>query len=304
MPHRITPPSVAVYLGSAGKARVIFKDACRDLGQKMAADQFYLVYGGMNAGLMGIVAQSALDAGGHVTGVIPRRLKDSERAMAGLTQTVWTGTLSERKFDMFCRADAFIIMPGGFGTLDEALEILYWRALGHHQKPLYFVNIDGYWDDVIEMLRSFPAIEDDFFAVMPSTDSVIEALNTHFKSQDAPPYVDIEYPDPLPHFEDEVASGQLDHILVETPSLADLTRALTALGLKQLGKHQTPIGFLNSDGQFDGFMKWIYRAQEEHFITPKCSKLFCAAPDKKQLMDKLKHSEHQDIDLHAEKWGE
>ena len=138
--------TLTVYLGSSGHARPIFKNAAIELGRLIGESSKRLVYGGMDAGLMGLLAIAALEAGAHVTGIIPRKLKDSERILKNLSDTVMVEDLWDRKKRMFKQADAIISLPGGYGTLDESLEMLYWAALNLHNKPLVLVNIEGYWD--------------------------------------------------------------------------------------------------------------------------------------------------------------
>jgi uncharacterized protein (TIGR00730 family) len=110
----------------------------------------------MDAGLMGIIARAALEAGAHVTGIIPRRIQDSERIMPGLSETVMVDDLWDRKKRMFLKSEAVLVLPGGFGTFDEALEVLYWGSLGLHAKPLVLINIEGYWNEAISYLQTLP----------------------------------------------------------------------------------------------------------------------------------------------------
>ena len=111
-----------------------------------------IVFGGGRIGLMGLLADAALDAGGKVIGVIPGALRDAELAHPGLTELVITGSMHERKRVMAERSDAFAVLPGGIGTLDEMFEIVTWRQLGLHDKPVFLVDIDGYWQPLRALL--------------------------------------------------------------------------------------------------------------------------------------------------------
>lgn len=123
----------------------MYAEAARQLGTLLARRGIGLVYGGGNVGLMGVVADAALAAGGEVIGVIPRALVDRELAHARLTELVVVDSMHERKREMHDRSDAFIALPGGFGTLDELFEALTWAQLGMHQKPCGLLDVAGFW---------------------------------------------------------------------------------------------------------------------------------------------------------------
>ena len=136
---------VCVYCGSAGAVSGAYREAACDLGRALAGTGIEIVFGGGRIGLMGLVADAALAAGGRVIGVIPGALRDAELAHPGLTELVITGSMHERKRVMAERSDAFAVLPGGIGTLDEMFEIVTWRQLGLHDKPVFLVDIGGYW---------------------------------------------------------------------------------------------------------------------------------------------------------------
>jgi uncharacterized protein (TIGR00730 family) len=144
--------SVCVFCASSDGVDPIFLEAARALGQTIAKRGWQLVYGGAHVGLMGAMADAAMAAGGSVTGVIPRALVEREIAFRGLTELIETGSMHERKAEMARRADAFLVLPGGLGTLDEMCEMLTWSLLGIHQKPIVLVNTGGYWDAFLGML--------------------------------------------------------------------------------------------------------------------------------------------------------
>ncbi|MCC7305284.1 MAG: TIGR00730 family Rossman fold protein [Alphaproteobacteria bacterium] len=292
------PLTLTVYLGSSGHARTVFQNTALQLGEIIGRNKSKLVYGGMDAGLMGLLAVNALRSGAHVTGIVPQKLKDSERILQGLSETILVGDLWERKKKMFDRADAIIALPGGFGTLDEALEILYWAKLGLHSKPVVLVNIENYWEHALAFLTPLQDFDPRFLIVVPDVQSVMPALEAW-----QPPPRQIQLQENYPHFEAEITRQTDEPIIIDKASVENAYYGVCALGLKQIGKHNRPIGFLNKDGQFDGLLKWFMRASEEKFITQKCLQLYSAAADEESLRSMLKDQAPVVIDLHKEKWG-
>jgi len=136
---------LCVYCGSAGAVDQRYRDAAAELGAGLARAGIELVYGGGRNGLMGLIADAALAGGGRVTGVIPVHLEHREVAHRGVTELVVVADMHQRKRVMAERADAFAVLPGGVGTLDETIEILSWRQLGLHEKPIVVVDVAGYW---------------------------------------------------------------------------------------------------------------------------------------------------------------
>ena len=136
---------VCVYCGSAGRVAEAYREAARRTGTLIAQSGMELVYGGGRSGLMGLTAQAALAAGGRVIGIIPDFLHDRELAHTGLSELIVVGSMHERKQRMFERADAFAVLPGGLGTLDEAIECITWKQLRLHDKPIVIVDIEDYW---------------------------------------------------------------------------------------------------------------------------------------------------------------
>jgi uncharacterized protein (TIGR00730 family) len=142
---------VCVYCGSSPGTDPAFVDAAVRLGQLLAENQVGLVYGGGTPGLMGALARSVHRNGGEITGVIPEFLTTKERLFADANDIVVTRDMHERKRIMFERADAFVALPGGIGTLEELVEQLTWAKLGRHRKPIVIVNINGFWDSLTEV---------------------------------------------------------------------------------------------------------------------------------------------------------
>lgn len=144
--------SICVYCGSNSGTRPEYAQAAAELGTRLAHDGVRVVYGAGNIGLMGTLADAALAAGGEVVGIIPRQLVEMEVAHMELTQLEVVGSMHERKSRMFDLADGFIALPGGFGTLEEIVEMLTWRQLGIGDKPCAFLDVAGYWSPLIAML--------------------------------------------------------------------------------------------------------------------------------------------------------
>jgi uncharacterized protein (TIGR00730 family) len=136
---------LCVYCGSSGAVDRQYREAAIELGARLAAAGIGLVYGGGRVGLMGLLADAALAGGGEVIGIIPSRLRDAELAHPGVTELVVVESMHERKRLMAEKADAFAILPGGIGTLDEMFEILSWKQLGLHNRPILLADIGGYW---------------------------------------------------------------------------------------------------------------------------------------------------------------
>jgi uncharacterized protein (TIGR00730 family) len=136
---------ICVYCGSSAGSGPEFAAAARALGGLLAGQGITLVYGGAEVGLMGVVADAALAAGGQVVGVIPRDLVDREIAHPNLTELVEVGSMHQRKLRMYELADAFVALPGGLGTLEELTEITTWAQLGLHRKPIATLDVNGYW---------------------------------------------------------------------------------------------------------------------------------------------------------------
>ncbi|HSQ58467.1 MAG TPA: TIGR00730 family Rossman fold protein [Gemmata sp.] len=143
---------LCVFCGSATGTNFAYVLAARELGRELAARRLGLVYGGGRVGLMGELATAALAAGGEVVGVIPHALSHKEIALAECTELVVVDTMHERKALMADRADAFVALPGGFGTCDELFEILTWAQLGIHRKPVAVLNVNGFFSPLLAWL--------------------------------------------------------------------------------------------------------------------------------------------------------
>ncbi|WP_295222548.1 TIGR00730 family Rossman fold protein [uncultured Chryseobacterium sp.] len=146
--------SITVFCGSSFGSDDIYKEQATLLGQTLARQDIQLVYGGADVGLMGAVADGALNSNGKVIGVLPHFLQSKEIAHKQLTELVLVETMHERKIKMNDLCDGVIVLPGGYGTLEEFFEMITWAQLGLHQKPIGILNIDGFYDDLIRMVQT------------------------------------------------------------------------------------------------------------------------------------------------------
>jgi uncharacterized protein (TIGR00730 family) len=174
--------SLCVFCGSSSRVAESYRQAAEDLGRAIAARGMRLVYGGGRIGLMGILADAALAAGGEVVGVIPEFLRGLEVAHEGLTELRVVPTMHDRKRAMFELADAFVVLPGGIGTLDESIEIASWKQLGLHDKPIVVCDVANFWrplaalvDHVIAERFAHPE-HARLFTVVPTIADVFRAL--------------------------------------------------------------------------------------------------------------------------------
>ena len=142
---------ICVFAGSSSGKNQNYKLISNELGQLIAKQNFHLFYGGGNTGLMGAVADSCLEAGGKVTGVIPKFLCDIEVDHKGLTDIIMTNTMHERKRIMYDKASVFIALPGGIGTLEELMEVLTWKQLRQIKSKILIVNTDNYWENLFKL---------------------------------------------------------------------------------------------------------------------------------------------------------
>lgn len=174
--------SICIFCGSSDRAAQSHRRAAARLGRQLAAEGIDLVFGGGRVGLMGVVADATIEAGGRVVGIIPEHLMRAEVGHGKVTELIVTRTMHERKATMFARADAFVILPGGPGTLDETFEILTWRQLGLHDKPVVICDLGGYWrpltaliDHMIRRRYVRPNFR-SFFSVVSHVDDILPRL--------------------------------------------------------------------------------------------------------------------------------
>ena len=164
---------LAVYCGSAPGNDALFADTTRATASVMVSRGVDLVYGGGRLGLMGLIADSVLELGGNVYGVIPAALVDLEVAHTGVTELFHVANMHERKAKMTDLADAFLALPGGIGTLDELFEAWSWNVLGYHAKPFCLLNVAGFWDGLIQFMDH--ATESGFLSVSRRNQLLIAA---------------------------------------------------------------------------------------------------------------------------------
>ena len=181
--------SICVYCGSSPGADPAFLGAAAAFGKLLARDGVSLVYGGGSNGLMGALARSAHEHGGRVIGVIPEFLKERELAFKGADEMIVTPDMHERKRIMFERADAFVALPGGIGTLEELIEQLTWAQLGRHKKPVLLANINGFWEPLIELIdhmKKLGFIHSDLFfdyGVATKVEDILPKLQEAIRSR-------------------------------------------------------------------------------------------------------------------------
>ncbi len=145
---------ICVFCGSSSGFSNGYSENARRLGQILVSEKYHLVYGGGSVGLMGILADTVLSKGGQVTGVIPHFLVEKEVDHKGITKMITVNSMHERKQKMAELSDAFIAMPGGFGTFEELFEVLTWSQLGLLEKPIGLLNVDGFYDSLVSMLNT------------------------------------------------------------------------------------------------------------------------------------------------------
>jgi len=163
--------AICVYCGSSAGTDPAFLEAAQSLGKMLAANGVRLVYGGGSVGLMGALADAVLNHGGVITGVIPEFLTAKERPRRVAQELIVTRDMHERKRTMFDRADAFVALPGGIGTLEEIVEQMTWAQLGRHRKPILFANINGYWDPLLVLIDHMRALK--FLQPLPQVDYLV-----------------------------------------------------------------------------------------------------------------------------------
>jgi uncharacterized protein (TIGR00730 family) len=187
--------SLCVYCGSARGRSPRYVAAAKELGEAMAERQIRLVYGGARIGMMGEVADAVMKNGGQVVGVIPEHLQTSEVGHSGITELKVVESMHVRKKLMFDLSDGFAVLPGGYGTLDELFEIITWRMLQLHDKPVVVLNIDGYWDRFQALIDH---LIDEGFARPDSRQyfSVVNSVGRMFDLLDQPADIQVtEHPE-------------------------------------------------------------------------------------------------------------
>ena len=179
---------VAVYCGSSSGNEIKYLEQTKALGKFLAQNNIDIVYGGGKVGLMGTIADSVLEHGGKVYGVIPKKLEDKELAHTGVTALKIVENMHERKAMMADMADAFITLPGGAGTLEEISEAWTWAQLGYHNKPCAFYNIDGFYDDLFKMIEKMSSkgfMKKEYLDMLINTTNLDELLSS-LKNYKAP----------------------------------------------------------------------------------------------------------------------
>lgn len=174
--------AVTVYCGASSDVDPVYKDGARRLGTILAQEKVRLVYGGGRVGLMGIVADASFRNGGEVTGIIPEHIQQQEVSNTDVTELLIVDSMHTRKRMMVERSDGFVVLPGGFGTLDETFEILTWKYMSLHDKPVVFLNIKNFYAPLLSMVDHMvesgftPFWQRDLFQVVETPEDVLPAL--------------------------------------------------------------------------------------------------------------------------------
>ncbi|SEW48176.1 hypothetical protein SAMN05421841_3738 [Chryseobacterium wanjuense] len=177
--------NITVFCGSSFGSDPIFEEQAILLGQTLAKQNIQLVYGGSNTGLMKAVADGALNEGGKVTGVLPHFLQSKEIAHKSLTELILVETMHERKTKMNELCDGVIVLPGGYGTLEEFFEMITWAQLGLHKKPIGILNINGFYDDLIRLVQTMvdkgflKQINRDMLLISDNIDELLEKMRNY-----------------------------------------------------------------------------------------------------------------------------
>ncbi|WP_449399330.1 LOG family protein [Chryseobacterium wanjuense] len=177
--------NITVFCGSSFGSDPVFEEQATLLGQTLAKQNIQLVYGGSNTGLMKAVADGALNEGGKVTGVLPHFLQSKEIAHKNLTELILVETMHERKTKMNELCDGVIVLPGGYGTLEEFFEMITWAQLGLHKKPIGILNIDGFYDDLIRLTHTMvdkgflKQINRDMLLISNNIDELLEMMKSY-----------------------------------------------------------------------------------------------------------------------------
>lgn len=185
--HPTTIQNVCVYCGASNRVSDRYKEAARSVGKVLADNGLGLVYGGGRMGLMGVIADSVLHHGGNAIGIIPKHLQDREVYHETLSELHVVDSMHTRKQMMIERSDAFVVLPGGYGTLEEAFEILTWKQIGLHQKPIIFLNIYDFWTPLKELKQhlfdeAFVKADDlKLFAIVDHVEDIMPALESQMR---------------------------------------------------------------------------------------------------------------------------
>lgn len=180
-----TMKSITVFCGSSFGSEEIYKEQAYLVGKTLAKENIQLIYGGANVGLMGTVADGTIQNGGKAIGVLPHFLQSKEIAHTHLTELILVETMHERKTKMNELSDGVIVLPGGYGTLEEFFEMITWAQLGLHKKPIAILNIDGFYDDLIKLVQTMvdkgflKQINQEMLLVSDTIDELLEKMRNY-----------------------------------------------------------------------------------------------------------------------------
>ena len=180
--------SIAVYCGSSNGSKSIYSKTAEELGNLLAVNDIKIIYGGGDMGIMGVIANSAIASGGKVEGTITSHLADKEKKNINISSLEVVETMHERKINMYDKSDSFLILPGGIGTLEEFFEVLSWKQLKIHNKPIILFNVDNYWDQLIALIDKTIDCKfageniKDAYTVVQNSEELRKVLNLNVKN--------------------------------------------------------------------------------------------------------------------------
>lgn len=302
--------SLTVYLGSGGKAPEMFKEEAQNFGAYLAQNNIRTVYGGMDAGTMGKLANGALSKGGDVLGVIPTSIKDRDfvhKLLLEQGKMIIVDGMWERKKILVDEGDAAIALPGGYGTIDEIFEFLYWGIKGYHNKPIGLLNINNYWTPLIDFIEHICAEGElekqamDALFIDDDPIALVQKLEEYSPRHEVKRIKGVETY--ISYIEESNLEPTQRPIVIEHTNVEEIYRLANALVLKQLNKITRPIGVYDKDRLFEKFKLWVYTAAADRFITPYCPEMAVYAEEREVLQQLIDMHIHVSVDLH-EKWDE
>ncbi|KAF5195400.1 Cytokinin riboside 5'-monophosphate phosphoribohydrolase [Thalictrum thalictroides] len=270
---------ICVFCGSSHGKKTSYQDAAIELAKELVSKKIDLVYGGGSVGLMGLVSQAVHAGGRHVIGVIPKTLMPREITGETVGEVKAVADMHQRKAEMAKRSDAFIALPGGYGTLEELLEVITWAQLGIHDKPVGLLNVDGYYNSLLSFIDK--AVEEGF--ISPSARHImVSALTAKELVKKLEEY--------SPRHEGVASKLNWEvEQLGYSPKCGygTLEELLEVITWAQLGIHDKPVGLLNVDGYYNSLLSFIDKAVEEGFISPSARHIMVSALTAKELVKKL-----------------
>lgn len=298
--------SATVYLSASGFIPQQYKDAAESLGQQLAEADITIVYGGMDAGPMGLLARGGRAKNGRVVGVLPEKIiHEKSRFFSDLSETVLVGGdgLATRRKKLFDLGDVIVMLPGGFGTLDESVEVLSWAARTLHDKKMVIVNSDGFWTPIIKLLDKIHPDHRKHTHIVNSVDEVIPLLKTMDPGEDVRLGRDFTN-SAFPSYDRKISSSHSPLKFNKPFNIFMLDEFTSAVSLRQLDVHSRKIGVSDRFNTLAPLREWMERAHKERFITDHCMEFAVFARTPRTMGNKVKRQESgRKVDLETQKWG-